>query len=154
MQFDLKSYNKVINLSVITSNKLFQALACGSICDLHFIGDTKCFPLYIYGSDGNRQDNITDWALEQFQNRFQDTTAVPSTQTPTPKHQTPITKQDIFHYIYAVLHNPNYRKKYELNLKWEFPRIPFYKDFWKWANWGETLMKLHIDFESVDKYEL
>jgi predicted helicase len=54
-----------------------------------------------------------------------------------------ITREDIFHYVYAVLHNPAYRKKYELNLKRDFPRIPFYDDFRQWAAWGKTLMELH-----------
>jgi predicted helicase len=66
----------------------------------------------------------------------------------------PITKRDIFHYVYAVLHNPAYREKYELNLKREFPRIPFYEDFWQWATWGQQLMDLHINFESVAPYPL
>jgi very-short-patch-repair endonuclease len=73
-----------------------------------------------------------------------------------------IEKQDIFHYVYAVLHNPAYRSKYELNLKREFPRIPFYADtstslsasFWKWAKWGQDLMALHIDYEMVTPYAL
>ena len=43
----------------------------------------------------------------------------------------PISKEAIFHYVYGVLHDPNYREKYALNLKREFPRIPFYDDFWK-----------------------
>ena len=50
--------------------------------------------------------------------------------------------------------NPAYRKKYELNLKREFPRIPLYKDFWQWAEWGEQLMKLHIDYEKVKPFKL
>ena len=66
----------------------------------------------------------------------------------------PITKEDIFHYVYAVLHNPAYRKKYELNLKREFPRIPFYKDFWQWAKWGKQLMDLHINYEDAKPYPL
>ena len=65
-----------------------------------------------------------------------------------------ITKLDIFHYVYAVLHHPAYREKYELNLKREFPRIPFYDDFWQWAAWGEQLMALHLDYEQVAPYPL
>ncbi len=65
-----------------------------------------------------------------------------------------ITKEAIFHYCYAVLHDPLYREKYALNLKREFPRIPFYKDFWQWAAWGEALMKLHIGYESVEPFKL
>lgn len=70
---------------------------------------------------------------------------------PTPRS---ITKEDIFHYVYGVLHNPEYRKKYELNLKREFPRVPFYDDFWKWAGWGAELMELHINYETVEPYPL
>ena len=64
----------------------------------------------------------------------------------------PLTKDDIFHYVYAVLHDPAYREKYALNLKREFPRIPFYPDFWKWAAWGEKLMALHIGYEAVEPW--
>jgi predicted helicase len=53
-----------------------------------------------------------------------------------------------------VLHNPAYRKKYELNLKREFPRIPLYENFWRWAKWGGQLMNLHINYETVEPYPL
>ena len=66
----------------------------------------------------------------------------------------PITKDAIFHYVYGVLHDPVYREKYAQNLKREFPRIPFYPDFWAWADWGEKLMALHIGFESVEPWPL
>jgi hypothetical protein len=61
-------------------------------------------------SGTNRRENITDWALEQFRSRYGDTS---------------ITKWDIFHYIYAVLHDPEYRERYAANLRRELPRIPF-----------------------------
>ena len=76
----------------------------------------------------------------------------------TPPHEgegdTAITKDAIFHYVYAVLHDPLYREKYAINLKREFPRIPFYPDFWQWAEWGEKLMALHIGYESVEPWPL
>jgi predicted helicase/very-short-patch-repair endonuclease len=65
-----------------------------------------------------------------------------------------ITKLDIFHYTYAVLHHPAYRTKYELNLKREFPRLPFYEDFHQWAAWGKTLMDLHLNYETIEPYGL
>ncbi len=65
-----------------------------------------------------------------------------------------ITKPDIFHYCYAVLHDPLYREKYAQNLKREFPRIPFYADFWRWADWGAALMALHIGYEAVEPFAL
>jgi hypothetical protein len=45
-------------------------------------------------------------------------------------------------------------KKYALNLKREFPRIPYYQDFWKWAKWGEKLMQLHIGYETIEPWPL
>ena len=65
-----------------------------------------------------------------------------------------ITKDAIFHYVYAVLHDPIYRETYAQNLKREFPRIPFYPDFPGWAAWGETLMALHIGYETVAHWPL
>ena len=66
----------------------------------------------------------------------------------------PITRQAIFHYVYAVLHDPLYREKYAQNLKREFPRIPFYADFWQWAAWGEQLMALHVGYETIEPWPL
>jgi predicted helicase len=99
----------------------------------------SCFPLYCYDSDGNRTENITNWGLNQFRTHYQNDT---------------ITKEDIFHYTYSVLHNPAYREKYAINLKREFPRLPFYDDFQQWAAWGKQLMDLHLNYETVKKYPL
>ena len=70
------------------------------------------------------------------------------------KGEVKITKDDIFHYVYGVLHDPVYRETYAINLKREFPRIPFYPDFWTWADWGQRLMALHIGYESVEPWPL
>jgi len=111
-------------------------------------GGSTSFPLYRYDESGERVENVTDWALGQFQKHYKDKK---------------ISKEDIFHYVYAVLHHPAYRAKYEINLKREFPRIPFYEDpsgkdlragFWKWAVWGKKLMELHLNYETVAPYEL
>ncbi len=82
-------------------------------------------------------DNITDWALGEFRSHYGDDS---------------ITKEDIFHYVYAVLHNPAYRKKYEIDLKQDYPRVPYYKDFARWRDWGRELMELHIGFETVSAH--
>jgi predicted helicase len=65
-----------------------------------------------------------------------------------------ISKEVIFHYVYAVLHNSTYLKKYDLNLKREFPRIPFYDNFKQWSVWGKALMDLHINYETALPYDL
>jgi predicted helicase len=102
----------------------------------------QCFARFRYTPEGARIDNITDWALKQFTTRYK------------PVKKRPITKDAIFHYVYGVLHDPLYREKYAQNLKREFPRIPFHEDFWRWADWGEKLMALHIHYELVEPWPL
>jgi predicted helicase len=104
-------------------------------------------PIARIDDDGQRHDNITDWALKQFNTHYAD-------EIGKGKSARKITKEGIFHYCYAVLHDPLYREKYAQNLKREFPRIPFYKDFWQWAAWGEALMALHIGYEGVTPFAL
>jgi predicted helicase len=134
-----------INFLCVNSSNELATLVSDKIFDYCLLkmgnGGTQCLPLYRYDKNGNRIDNITDWGLEQFIKQYKDNTNA-------------ITKQDIFHYVYAVLHNPAYRKTYELNLKREFPRIPFYDNFRQWANWGERLMNLHVNYENAEPFQL
>ena len=73
---------------------------------------------------------------------------------PAGEQGTEVSKDAIFAYCYAVLHDPVYRETYALNLKREFPRIPFYPDFARWAAWGEALMALHIGYETVPPWPI
>ena len=101
-------------------------------------GGSQCFPFYTYDEDGtNRRENITDWALAQFQTHYRDDT---------------ITKWDIFHYNYGILHHPDYREKYAANLKRDLPHIPFINDFWEFAKAGARLSDLHVNYESQPEY--
>ena len=93
-------------------------------------------PLYRYES-GKRVNTITDWALGEFRTRY---------------NGAAITKEDLFHYAYAVQHNPEYRKAHETDLKQYYPHVPFYADFVRWRDWGKELTDLHIGFETVSKY--
>ncbi len=63
-----------------------------------------------------------------------------------------ISKWDIFHYNYALLHHPTYCEKYEMNLKRDLPHIPFAEDFWGFAAAGDQLADLHVNYESVPTY--
>jgi predicted helicase len=139
--FNNEFNNIIIGLNV--GSDKFVSLVSNHIIDLACLlvsgGSTQCLPLYYYEKEGNRIDNITDWGLQQFQNHYNDKT---------------ITKLHIFHYTYAVLHYPEYRSKYELNLKREFPRLPFYDNFSQWVEWGSKLMELHINYETVAPYPL
>ena len=152
---DLKHENFII--AVCISDRLFNVLANDQIVDLHFNGDSQCFPLYRYNPTGERSENITDWALAQFKSKYEVRKQKDEERAKDSSfrlHPSSLTKTDIFHYVYAVLHHPAYRAKYEQNLKREFPRIPFYEDFWQWAAWGERLMKLHLGYESVEPWTL
>ena len=137
---DLKSENKLINF--VDGTRLpFGALATKLLSNLSLFSlDTvQCLPRYRYDKEGNQLDNITDWGLKQFQDHYNDNS---------------ITKDDIFHYTYSVLHHPNYREKYELNLKRDFPRLPFYDNFFQWVKWGEQLLDLHLNYETITPYPL
>ena len=136
---ETESENRIICVSGIGSDKPFQLLIVDVIPDLHLTGDSQCFPFYTYDEDGtNRQENITDWALTEFRTHYGDDT---------------ITKWDIFHYNYGLLHHPAYCEKYEANLKRDLPHIPFAEDFWGFANAGTALADLHLNYESAPKYD-
>lgn len=141
--------NKAIVYTQPGSQKPFMACSVSSLPDLHFVGaaaGTECLPFWRY-EDGQRVHNITDWALKQFITHYAD-------EIGKGKAARKITKEAIFHYCYAVLHDPVYCEKYAQNLKREFPRIPFYASFWQWASWGEALMALHIGYEQVVPFSL
>ena len=133
------------------SQKPFMVCAVDSLLDLHFVGaaaGSETLPLYRYES-GTRTDNITDWALKQFQQHY----APGKVRKPAA-----LNKEAIFHYVYAVLHDPLYREQYAQNLKREFPRVPLYgstvSHFEQWAAWGKALMDLHIGYEAVEPWPL
>ena len=130
--------NRAICVSSPRTNTSFHTLMIDVIPDFHLTGDSQCFPFYTYNEDGtNRRENITDWALAEFRTHYDDDT---------------ITKWDIFHYNYGLLHHPTYREKYEMNLKRDLPHIPFAENFWGFVNAGAALADLHVHYESAPKY--
>ena len=144
---DAEKENAVFCLTAIGSEKDFMLIAANFITDLHLTGagtGAQCFPFYVYAEDGtNRQENITDWALQQFQEAY----------------GANVTKWDIFHFVYAILHDPRYRIRYAENLKRDLPHIPidssaFPAPFFPYAEIGAKLMRLHLDYETVPEYRL
>ena len=136
--------NRAITVRGIASSDELTAFATDRIFDLDLLktgnGVTAGVSRFRYTKSGERIDNITDWALNKFTKHY--------------GKKAGVTKDAIFAYCYAVLHDPVYRAKYALNLKREFPRIPFYPDFAQWTAWGEALLKLHIDYEEVAPWPL
>ena len=121
--------------------KEFAVSMSQSIPNLNFYADPQqSFPFYTYSENGtNRRENITDWALAQYRAHYQDDT---------------ITKWDIFHYVYALLHHPDYRERYEANLKRDLPRLPYTPDFWGFAKAGQRLGEIHVGYEDAEEYPL
>ena len=121
--------------------KEFAVLMSKFIPDLNFYATPqRSFPFYTYDEDGtNRRENITDWALGQFRGHYQDEA---------------ITKRDIFHYVYALLNHPDYRERYQANLKRDLPHLPYTPDFWGFAKAGGRLGEIHINYEDAEEYPL
>jgi phage repressor protein C with HTH and peptisase S24 domain len=153
--------NIVIAVTGIGTAKPFSTLAMNFIPELQILGNGQCFPRYYYEKieehneddlfDTNnvinetvdktyaRYDAITDEALFLFK-----------------KHYTyeSINKDDIFHYIYGILHSPEYKERFGATLKRILPRIPFAPDFWAFSKAGEKLMNLHINYENIAPFSV
>ena len=139
---ETESENRIICLTDKGSEKPFMVLMSQHLTDRKLVGSgcgTQCFPFYIYDEDDtNRRENITDWALAEFRTHYNKDT---------------ITKWDLFHYTYGLLHHPDYREKYEANLKRDLPHIPFAEDFWGFVAAGTQLANLHVNYESQPEYD-
>lgn len=155
--------NQMICVTSLGAKKGFTALISDSVMDLNALeAGAQCFPLYLYESLGDqakankaspglfdtpapsitstRRDAITDEGLAHF------SAAYPGEA---------ISKQDLFYYIYGLLHSTEYREKYADNLSKELPRIPAVKaaaDFWVFSKSGRALADLHLGYETVAMY--
>lgn len=140
------------------ATKEFSVLMVDTLPDLESISKAQWMSLYTYEpvvqEDGGfnlnlgggevvdgytRKENITDATLAAYRSTYGDEG---------------IAKEDIFYYIYALLHHPEYREKYAADLKKMLPRIPLVKGFWEYSRTGRALAELHLGYESVDPYPL
>ena len=152
------------NLAISVANpgesNAFSCIVLDTIPNLHVIHGGQCFPLYHYekpqapsgqnvglfdeptdanvDADGySRKDAITDTALADYRAHYQDDK---------------IGKEDIFYYVYGILHSPEYRERYANDLKKMLPRIPFAPDFWTFSKAGRDLAYWHLNYEQVEPY--
>ena len=136
---ETETENRVIWLKVGKEWPMF-ALMVDKLPDQLPQGGSQCFPFYTYDEDGgNRRENITDWALAKFRAHYGDDT---------------IGKWDIFHYTYALLYHPDYRERYQANLKRDLPHLPYPPNFWEFAKAGGRLGEIHLGYEDVDEYPI
>ncbi|MBS4010252.1 MAG: DEAD/DEAH box helicase, partial [Roseovarius sp.] len=149
------------NLAISVSGvgaKNFTSIMVDSLPCLDMVEKGQCFPLKLYGElrhdtadddlfddqteDANYtvRDGITDAGLKHFQDAYPGET---------------ITKENLFYYVYGLLHSEDYRAKYADNLSKELPRIPRVKtaaDFWAFCHAGRELGDLHVNYETVEPY--
>lgn len=121
--------------------------------NLHYLGDTQCFPLYwfqenkqvnertlfdeINNERWTKRDGISDWFLKEVRSRFNGAKN--------------ITKEDIFYYVYGLLHSKDYRNRFTDDLRKSLPRIPIVEnanDFITFSKAGRQLAELHLNYEN------
>jgi predicted helicase len=142
--FPPSAENPTIGFLGMASSHEIAVLATSTAFDLGFLkqgnGGTQGVSRYRYTPSGERIDNITDWAMATFTEHYGRSAGV--------------TRDGIFAYVYAALHDPLWRETYAINLKREFPRIPLHPHFGLWAGWGQRLLELHIGYEGVAPWPL
>lgn len=149
--------NLVICVSCISDNNGLSVLLTDCIPDLHSVGDSQCFPLYWYDDSTAdiadlfsaprneedkyvRRDGITDWILS----------------TARKQYGSKVGKEDIFYYVYGILHSPEYRTAFASDLKKSLPRLPLVDsadDFWAFSKAGRDLAEFHLNYETVEPYK-
>lgn len=153
----------------LTTGNNASCLISNQLPDLHFVGDSQCFPLYWYEKEegnklfaaggekvvhdawGNRyvrHDCITDQTLDVFRSAYPMAFATRAKKN----GGTTLSKEDIFYYIYGVLHAPEYRRRFATNLAKELPRIPLIREFEAFSRAGRALAELHLNYESIDPW--
>lgn len=150
--------NLVICVSGIGASKDFSTIITDSIPCLDLVEKSQCFPLYWYdnseaeiidlfnqGSKNEmdryvRRDGVTDWILD----------------TARKQYGYKVTKEDIFYYVYGLLHSPEYRTEFATDLKKSLPRLPLVEkadDFWAFSKAGRELANLHLNYETIEPYK-
>lgn len=151
-----QSDNIVISVTGSGSSKPFSALATNTIPDYELISKGQCFPLYYYLENNEAELGllnyakskkhqpqkklaISDFTLKLFQQKLKDTS---------------LKKEEIFYYIYGILHSLDYKNRYQNDLKKMLPRIPVVKEFKTFSKLGKKLVDLHINYEAAVPYNL
>lgn len=144
--------NKIITLSGAGGSKPFSCLISDKLPSLDLLEKTQCFPLYwyeenkvvqsqnLFGEESSerwtQRDGITDWFLQEVRSRFSGAKN--------------LTKEDIFYYVYGLLHSPNYRERFADDLRKSLPRIPVVErveEFMAFSKAGRALAELHLNYE-------
>ncbi len=135
--FPDESFENVVINTGAGNGKNFSALVSDFISDYSLISPNQAYPLYYYDDLGNRYNAISGYALNLFRRHYQDNA---------------ITEEEIFYYIYAILHHKGYLEKYKNSLTKEDPRIALSGDFKELSILGKELAELHLNYESGEMH--
>lgn len=133
------TYENTVIMVLGRGNGSWSCLITACVPNHHFVAGGQCFPRYLYDPETlERKEAITDEVLAHFQDAYIDGDV--------------ITKEQIFYYIYGILHSDEYRSRFDANLKKELARIPTcttFEDFKAFSEAGEELAKLHLDYDAA-----
>ena len=170
--------NKVICVTGLGETKGFSALISDNVTNFHFIAGSQCFPLWLYQPIQENEENNLSNSLKPQGDLFsgQSGSVVPDADANALNYTSrdgitddglahfkaaypneAVSKEDLFYYIYGLLHSEDYKSRYAANLTKELPRIPAVKqaaDFWSFSKAGRELADLHINYEKQPKHSL
>jgi len=144
------------NLAICSSgvgSKEYSCLMVDHIPCLDFLEKTQCFPRWLPGEQSKAAEDTFDFGEPSEMPSGFSQEALPHFQAAYPGK--PITEDDLFYYIYGILHSEDYRTRYANNLMKELPRIPrvaTYEQFMAFVEAGQELARLHVHFEDVAPY--
>ena len=149
--------NKTIVISGLGASKDFSTLISDLIPNYHTLDTDQCFPLYWYEEKPKNdvpQMNLFASALENEKDKYIKHDGVTDFihNLAKEKYGHKVTKEDIFYYVYGILHSEDYRTKFSADLKKMLPRIPLVdkvEDFWAFSDAGRDLAKLHLNYEET-----
>jgi len=155
---DAKAENLLIMVKQRPAEVGQLALMVNCPPELQTDGGTQCFPLYLY--DETAQASKDDLFAEPVEGGLRRRAAITDAGLAHFASAYPgeaISKEDLFYYVYGILHSPDYRERFADNLSKELPRIPAVKraaDFWAFSKAGRDLADLHLNYETVEPYPL
>ncbi|WP_375674777.1 DEAD/DEAH box helicase [Bartonella sp. AP9QHHD] len=157
--------NKVIQVTGIGASSGFSVLMTKNLSNLHAMDTGQCFPRYVYedtvslkNKEGDQVHLFANFAEESKETGLERRDALTDEGLAYFKAAYPgemITKDDLFYYVYGILHSEDYRARYAHNLSKQLPRIPTVKkveDFWAFVTAGRKLGDLHMNYEEVEPY--
>jgi len=143
--------NLIISIAGLGVVKEFSAIISGVLPDVQLQANGQNFPLYYYEkTDAAQSDLLTNEPVPGYTRK--DAITAAALKKFRDKYGKGVTKEDIFFYVYGILHSPEYKQRFASDLKKMLPRIPFTGDFWAFSKAGRELAAWHLNYEKVEPY--